>query len=157
MQEHEKMLPPPLSHSPESPAKSRRGKLGLDVKCCPFYLVPERPREQSIVVSFHDHKEEGYVGSFSHPIPIQINPQAHLVAILCSVERWKSQRFISKASSANKAKWVFWHITERLVPNSVPQRWGEQQVSTANKQGEYSGWNPSNPSYLGKKYLLLAT
>jgi len=55
-------------------------------KGCSSYLVSERPWEQSIVVSFHDNKEQGHVGSFSCPIPIQINPQTDLVAILRSVE-----------------------------------------------------------------------
>lgn len=52
----------------------------------PSYLVPERPREQSVVISFHDNEEQGQVGSFPCPIPVQVHPQAHLVAIFCSVE-----------------------------------------------------------------------
>lgn len=52
----------------------------------PSHLVPERPREQSVVVSFHDNEEQGHVSSFPCPIPVQVHPQTHLVAVLCSVE-----------------------------------------------------------------------
>lgn len=53
----------------------------------PSYLVPEGPREQSVVISFHDNEEQGHVGSLPCPIPVQVHPQTHLVAILGSVER----------------------------------------------------------------------
>lgn len=68
----------------------------------PSHLVPERPREQSVVVSFHDNEEQGHVSSFPCPIPVQVHPQTHLVAVLCSVESWKSELFVSKASFGEK-------------------------------------------------------
>lgn len=52
----------------------------------PSYLVPEGPREQSVVLSLHDNKEQGQVGSLPCPIPVQVHPQTHLVAIFGSVE-----------------------------------------------------------------------
>lgn len=52
----------------------------------PSYLVPEGPREQSVVVSLHDNEEQGQVGPFPCPIPVQVHPQTHLIAIFCSVE-----------------------------------------------------------------------
>ena len=51
-----------------------------------LYLVPERPRQQSIVLPFHDHDEEWQVGPLSCPIAIQVESQAQLVAVLGSVE-----------------------------------------------------------------------
>lgn len=52
----------------------------------PSHLVSERPRQQSIVVSFHDNKEQGHVGPFAGPVPVQIHPQTDLVAVLCCVK-----------------------------------------------------------------------
>lgn len=50
------------------------------------YLVPERPRQQSIILPSHDHDEEGQVGPLPRPIPVQVEPQAQLVSVLGGVE-----------------------------------------------------------------------
>lgn len=57
-----------------------------------FYLLVERPFEQSVTLSPHHHKEQGQVAAAPRPVSIQVDPQAHLVAVLTSVEGWKEER-----------------------------------------------------------------
>lgn len=67
-------------------SRSRGLMLDRVQKRRPSYLVSERPRQQSIVVSFHDNKEQGHVGPFAGPIPVQIHPQTDFVAVLRCVK-----------------------------------------------------------------------
>ena len=53
-----------------------------------FYLLVERPFEQSVTQSSHHHKEQGQVAAAPRPISIQVDPQTHLVAVLTGVEGW---------------------------------------------------------------------
>lgn len=57
-----------------------------------FYLLVERPFEQSVVQSPHHHKEQGQVAAAPRPVSVQIDPQAHLIAVLASIESWKRKR-----------------------------------------------------------------
>lgn len=54
------------------------------------YLLIERPLEECVAVSPHHHKKQRQVGAAARPVPVQVDPKAHLVAILTSVKGWKT-------------------------------------------------------------------
>ena len=66
-------------------------------------LVVKRPLEQSIKLSLHQDKEERQVCLVSHAIAIEVDPDAHLVAILSRVEWWAVQRQHSSINSISSA------------------------------------------------------
>lgn len=61
---------------------------------CGIYLLVERPFEQSVALSPHHHKEQGQVAATPSPIPIQVDPQAHLVAVFTGVEGWRGGKHV---------------------------------------------------------------
>lgn len=42
-------------------------------------------------MSSHHHKEQRQVGASACPVTIQVDPQAHLVAIFTGIKGWKTQ------------------------------------------------------------------
>lgn len=53
------------------------------------YLLVERPFEQCVTLAPHHHKEQGQVAPAPRPVTVQVDPQAHLVAVLTGVEGWR--------------------------------------------------------------------
>lgn len=54
------------------------------------YLLIERPLEQCVAVSSHHHEEQRQVGTAARPVAIQVDPQAHLVAVFTGIKGWKT-------------------------------------------------------------------
>lgn len=50
------------------------------------HLLVEGPAQERVVGSFHHHEEQGQMGPTPGAVPIQVNAQTHLVAILACVE-----------------------------------------------------------------------
>lgn len=50
------------------------------------YLLVEGPLQQSITQSSHHHKEKRQVTATPCPVPIQVDPQTHLIAVFTGVE-----------------------------------------------------------------------
>ena len=46
------------------------------------------PLEQGIKLSLHKYEEEREMCFVAHPIPIEVDPDAHFVAVLGCIERW---------------------------------------------------------------------
>lgn len=53
------------------------------------HLLIKRPLEERITVSSHHHKEQRQVGASARPVAVQVDPQAHLVAIFTGIKGWK--------------------------------------------------------------------
>lgn len=53
------------------------------------YLLVEGPPQKCVVGSFHHHKEQGQMGPTPGAVPIQVNAQTHLVAVLARVESYQ--------------------------------------------------------------------
>lgn len=62
--------------------------------CRCLYLLVERPFEQSITLAPHHYKEEGQVAPAPRPISVQVDSQAHLVAVLTGVEGWRHKGLV---------------------------------------------------------------
>lgn len=52
------------------------------------HLLVEGPLQQSITQSSHHHKEKRQVTATPCPVPIQVDPQTHLIAVFTGVECW---------------------------------------------------------------------
>lgn len=55
-----------------------------------YYLLVKRPLEESVAVSSHHHKEQRQVGAAAGSVSIQVDPQAHLVAVFTGIKGWKT-------------------------------------------------------------------
>jgi len=58
---------------------------------CVCYLLIKRPLEQRVAVASHHHEEQGQVCAAARPVSVQVDPQAHLVAVFAGVKGWKRQ------------------------------------------------------------------
>lgn len=65
------------------------------------YLLTERPFEQRVKLAPHDDKEQGKMCSSARPITIQIQSQAHFVAVFAGVKRCEEE---SKMSTEPKCE-----------------------------------------------------
>lgn len=54
------------------------------------YLLIKRPLEERVTMSSHHHKKQRQVGATASPISIQVDPQAHLVAVFTGIKGWKT-------------------------------------------------------------------
>lgn len=54
-----------------------------------FYLLIKRPLEECVAVPSHHHKKQRQVGATARPITVQVDSQAHLVAIFTGIKCWK--------------------------------------------------------------------
>lgn len=63
-----------------------------EVETLHAYLLAEGPFEQRVVLAPHDDKEERKVRSSTRPVTVQIQPQAHFVAIFAGVERCEEEK-----------------------------------------------------------------
>ncbi len=60
-----------------------------------MYLLVEGPFEQCVTRSSHHHKKQREMRSTTRPVPVQVNPQAHLIAVLACVKCWTKPKSMS--------------------------------------------------------------